>query len=182
MLKREDGRLRPLAKADLDMVLAWRNSERVHSFMYSDHIITPSEHKRWFDHLKQTTLAVHLIFEFNNRPIGTVYYTDIDAMNRKCFWGFYLGETNLPSGTGMVMGILGLEYAFATLQIHKLCGETFVFNTRGTEFFRKLGFRQEGLLKEHVFKNGAYEDVNLYALLEAEWKISRPHLEEQFLS
>jgi UDP-4-amino-4,6-dideoxy-N-acetyl-beta-L-altrosamine N-acetyltransferase len=182
MLKREDGRLRLLTEEDLDMVLAWRNSDRIRSVMYSDHIITPGEHKRWFDRLEQTSSAVHLIFEFNSRPIGTVYYTDIDTVNRKCFWGFYLGEEGLPYGIGMLMGILGLEYAFVTLQIRKLCGETFAFNTRGVEFFRKLGFRQEGLFQKHVLKNDKYEDVILYALLDDEWKKSLTHLEKLFLS
>jgi len=182
MLKREDGSLRRLIEADLDIVLTWRNADPIRSVMYNDHIITPSEHKQWFARLEESSSSVHLIFELKGRPVGTVYYSDIDRMNRKCFWGFYLGEEGLPSATGLLMGILGMGYAFGTLQMHKLCGETFSFNRRGNAFFKKLGFRQEGLFREHILKNGVYEDVILYALLEDEWKTALAHIEGRFLS
>ena len=39
--------LRPLRAEDGDTVLAWRNSEAVAPYMYSEHVITPAEHAGW---------------------------------------------------------------------------------------------------------------------------------------
>ena len=40
--------LRPLNSGDKDRMLAWRNSPEVSAYMYTDHLIAPEEHERWF--------------------------------------------------------------------------------------------------------------------------------------
>ena len=40
--------MRPLADGDRDRLLAWRNQPEVARWMYSDHVISPDEHARWF--------------------------------------------------------------------------------------------------------------------------------------
>ena len=40
--------LRPLQADDKDQILAWRNSPDVRAYMYTDHVISPDEHARWF--------------------------------------------------------------------------------------------------------------------------------------
>src|SRR6266581_1469627 len=89
---REDFRLRPITGQDLELVLQWRNSCRISRNMYGDHVISMSEHKAWFSRLEENAEAVYLVFEFRLKPVGMVYFTDIDRKNAKCLWGFYLGE------------------------------------------------------------------------------------------
>ena len=100
MAKREDYQLRPLQESDLEMVLSWRNSERVRANMYTDHIISLEEHQTWFKKIKDEPTVDYLICEFQNHPIGLVNFTNIDKNNNKCYWGFYLGETTTPLGGG----------------------------------------------------------------------------------
>lgn len=157
-------RLRDVKEEDLDLILTWRNSERIRRNMYSDHIITKEEHVRWFHALKENTRSVYLVFEINDRPCGMVYFLDIDYKSKKCFWGFYLSEENFPKGTGYIMGSLGVEFAFKNLGMRKICGEVFSFNYKSINFHKKLGFIQEGYFKKHVFKNGNYEDVVFLSL------------------
>ena len=178
MTMRKEYRLRPVVEEDLELVLSWRNSDRIRRNMYGDHIICMDEHRIWFKHLEQNPAAEYLFFEFQRKPIGMVYFTDIDSKNNKCFWGFYLGEENLPRGTGTVMGVLGIEYAFETLNIRKLCGEAFQFNTASLKFFRRLGFSEEGHFARHVLKDGKYEDVISFALFRECWQDIRVKLEQ----
>ncbi|MBI5485467.1 MAG: UDP-4-amino-4,6-dideoxy-N-acetyl-beta-L-altrosamine N-acetyltransferase [Deltaproteobacteria bacterium] len=177
MPRREDCRLRPVAEDDLELVLNWRNSERIRRNMYGDHIISMEEHKAWFNRLKDDSSAVYLLFEVCQTPVGMVYFTDIDRKNSKCFWGFYLGEDNLPRGTGTILGVSGMEYAFEILQIRKLCGEAFQFNSASVKFFQKLGFAREGHFVRHVLKEGVYEDVISFALFKDCWQDRRNELE-----
>ncbi len=44
-----DFSLRPMVESDRVRILAWRNTERVRSKMYTDHVIEQNEHDRWFD-------------------------------------------------------------------------------------------------------------------------------------
>jgi len=177
MSLRENYRLRKIAEEDLELILQWRNSDKIRRNMYGDHIINMAEHKSWFNHLGKSTDAVYLVFEFLLKPIGMVYFTDIDRKNNKCFFGFYLGEDHLPLGTGTVMGLLGTEYAFETLKIRKLCGEAFQFNTSSVKLFKRLGFFEEGLFIKHVLKKGRYEDVVSFAIFSDGWQDKRNMLE-----
>ena len=173
MPRREDYRLRPVEEADLAKVLEWRNSERIRANMYTDHIISVDEHRRWFRNLREDRRLVCLVFEYLGRPAGMVNFTGIDEANGKSQWGFYLGETDLPRGTGTVMGLLGLEYAFEILKIRKVCGEAFAFNSASLNFFGRLGFAEEGRFARHVLKNGRYEDVVSFALFREDWERTR---------
>jgi UDP-4-amino-4,6-dideoxy-N-acetyl-beta-L-altrosamine N-acetyltransferase len=178
MLKREDCNLRLLGAEDLEIVLAWRNSERIRANMYTDHLITLAEHRAWFERSKKQTTSVYLIFEVQNRSVGLVYFTGIDMKNGRSYWGFYLGEENLPHGCGTALGVIGIAYAFTQLNIRKLCGEAFAFNGPSIRFHKKLGFVEEGRFMKHVLKRGIYEDVVSFALFQEDWENNRQVLDE----
>lgn len=182
MLKREECGLRPIELNDLKIILEWRNSDRIRNNMYTDHVISIKEHKAWFERLKHNTTSVYLVFEILNRPVGLVYFTDIDKKNNKSYWGFYLGEEKLPRGCGTAMGVLGIEYAFTQLNIRKLCGEAFIFNDASTRFFMKLGFVEEGKFVKHMLKNGVYVDIISFALFRDNWIKNRQNLNEAAFS
>ena len=76
--------LRPLEERDLQMVLQWRNSERVHSKMLTDHKIVWEEHFAWFQRIKDNPIKRNLIFEFLGRPIGYIGYTEYDEEKGCC--------------------------------------------------------------------------------------------------
>lgn len=169
-MKREDFHLQPVEERDLQLILSWRNSERIRAYMYSDHLITPEEHRVWFEKLKQDQRDIFfLVFYYQTHPVGIVQFNNIDNQIKKCEWGFYIGEENVPKGTGAVMGLLGLEYIFEKHHIHKVYGESFVFNQPSIKFHSKLGFQQEALFQKHVLKNGKYEDVIVFGLLRENW-------------
>lgn len=166
---REEFNLRPIEERDLEMVLGWRNSERVRSYMYTDHIITPDEHRAWFERTRQAEFPATLIFEYRDIPSGLKSFSQIDQYNSRCYWGFYLGEAELPRGCGSVMGFLALEYIFEQQNFHKLCAEAFAFNEGSVKYHTRLGFVQEGRFREHVRKNGRYEDIIPFALFRKDW-------------
>lgn len=164
----QDYRLRPLEEKDLDRVLFWRNSERVRVNMYHDHLITPEEHHAWFQRLK-TSEALSLVFECNGNPVGIVNFSGMDKRSGQREWGFYIGVENMPKGTGFMMGNMGLYYAFEVLNVSKLFGEVFEFNTRSIHFHTKLGFRSDGTLHKHVLKNGKDVKILFFGLDKEDW-------------
>ena len=177
MLKREEYQLRPIVESDLDLVLSWRNSDRVRAYMYTDHIISESEHRAWFDRIKHAELPNFMIFEDKFGPVGVTSFTELDKYHNRCTWGFYLGKTEPGKGTGSVMGFLALEYIFEQCQLHKLCAEAFAFNIASIKYHQKLGFVQEGLLRQHVLKNNAFQDVMVFGYIQNEWLTMKAKLE-----
>lgn len=169
MLELENACLRPIVEGDLEMVLEWRNSDRIRSVMFTDHIIKMEDHREWFKRLSSDDSALCLVFETCGRPVGVVNIVCIDRRNNRCHWGFYIGEHNAQRGAGSIMGYLAVEYVFGVLNIHKLCGEVLALNTKSIVFHKKLGFVEEGLLKRHVLKNGNYDDVVVMAIFKEDW-------------
>lgn len=167
--RREEYQLRHLRETDLEMVLAWRNADHIRSYMYSDHIITMAEHRAWFARLTQEQKTICLVCEHRGIAFGVVNINQWDQSNKRCHWGFYVGDTSVPRGSGTVMGFLALEYMFETLKLHKVCGEVFDFNTQSIHYHQRLGFLEEGCFVEHVQKNGQYHDIIALAVLQKNW-------------
>ncbi|MCA0754948.1 UDP-4-amino-4,6-dideoxy-N-acetyl-beta-L-altrosamine N-acetyltransferase [Paenibacillus sp. N4] len=161
--------LRPMKESDLDIVLKWRNSDRIRENMYTDRLITMEEHSLWYATIQHTRASDCSIFEIDGQSMGFINFTGFDPLNQSCHWGFYVGEPQAPRGSGSIMGFLGLEHCFENLLMSKCFGEAFVFNTASIAFHRKLGFREEGSLRKQILKNGRYEEVMTFVLLAEEW-------------
>ena len=170
MLCSEDYSLRQLREQDLELLLQWRNSDHIRANMYTDHIISTKEHLDWFNRVKDNPAMLYLIFEHRGQPVGLVNFTGIDSTNNRCMWGFYIGESGLPPESGTMMGYLGLNFIFEDKQLRKVSGEVISFNRASRLFFRRLGFTEEGRLRQHALKNGRYVDVILYSILADEWR------------
>lgn len=63
-----------------------------------------------------------------------------------------------------------IKYGFTNVKLHRI--EAFVgpTNTPSLRLIEQLGFRKEGHLKEHYFKNGIAEDSILFGLLKSEYE------------
>lgn len=180
MPERGQCKLRPMTEADLGQVLEWRNSEHIRRAMYTDHVIAWDEHREWFKRVSTTKTSQHYVFEFAGRPLGVVNVTQLDRTNNKCVWGFYIGVADAPRGSGSAMGWLALEHIVEKLGFHKVVGEALADNEESIKYHRRLGFEEEGRLKEHVLKNGRYIDVVTFGLLDHKWRAARDALAARF--
>lgn len=178
MIEHKGFRLREMAEGDLETVLGWRNQPWIRANMYTDHEISLEEHRSWFSRAKHDPASLHLVCESEGEPIGCVNFTQIDRKNGRAFWGFYLGEENGPKGRGAAMEYLALQYAFGPLALRKLCAEVFSFNEKVLKLHDKFGFRQEGVYRRHMLKNGEYQDVVAIALFRDEWEGVAARLEK----
>lgn len=155
----------PMAEEDLELVLRWRNSERIHSMMLTEHLITWEEHKAWFKACRKAEDVENFVFYIGNNAIGVTNITNIDNKNRTCSWSIYIGEENAPKGAGYAMGKLVLQYIFEQLDLCKVYVEIIESNARSLQFHKNLGFLKEGIQRKHILENGKYEDVILLSIL-----------------
>ncbi|MFQ5498599.1 MAG: UDP-4-amino-4,6-dideoxy-N-acetyl-beta-L-altrosamine N-acetyltransferase [Candidatus Zixiibacteriota bacterium] len=162
-------RLRPIVESDLEMVRNWRNRDRIRKYMYTDHVISPAEHAEWFERLQSDESRETCVMEYCDRPAGIVNYTRIDRATKKCLWGFYLAEPNLPRGSGTMLGYQSLEYAFGPLSMRTVTGEVLDFNEPSQRLFERLGFSRDGLRKEPVIKDERIVEVHLYSMERTDW-------------
>ena len=162
--------IRAIREEDLEMLLAWRNSERIRSVMLTDHVITWEEHYNWFKKNEHNEPPRNLIFEYKGKAIGYIGYTEYDETNRSCSPGCYLGEEqNVPIDAGMVLFITTMDYAFKYLHMDFLKTEVFKKNKRVVKIDKLLGYQVIG--ENVVIKSGVTEQTYIMQLLRNEWSI-----------
>jgi len=74
--------------------------------------------------------------------------------------GIFIGETeNWRKGIGTEVVNLILNYAFNTLNFLKILVSVNATNTQSLKMFKKVGFVEEGHLKDMEFINGEWTDL-----------------------
>lgn len=159
--------IRKMQYADLEQVLAWRNHPEVSRFMYTQHEISLEEHTNWFERASQDARRHLLIYEQKGVALGFINL-HANSPGGIAEWGFYAAP-DAPKGTGRELGTHVLRYAFGKLGLHKVCGQALAFNEPSIRFHLRLGFRQEGLLRDQHFDGELYHDVVCFGLLATEW-------------
>jgi UDP-4-amino-4,6-dideoxy-N-acetyl-beta-L-altrosamine N-acetyltransferase len=161
-------RVRAMTAEDLARVLAWRNHPNVRDFMLSQRDIGAEEHRQWFERCMETGSKRLLIFEAGGEAMGFVSFNAPDP-GGITEWGFY-SRPDAPKGTGQKLGAVAIRHAFEELDVHKIFGRTLGNNPRSIRCHQRLGFKQEGVLRDQHFGTGRYHDIVCFGLLRAEWQ------------
>lgn len=72
------------------------------------------------------------------------------------FWGLNLGYEALTSV---------IHYLFNEIRLHRLQIYVDPINERGLNFFKKIGFQQEGVLKDYEYEYGHYIDIVILSMI-----------------
>lgn len=172
--------LRAIAEGDRARLLAWRNSPQVATYMYSDHEIGQVEHDRWFDGIGGRTDRLYWVIELDGAPVGLTSLTDIDAVQGRATIARYLGE---PAARGLGVGAAAefklLDHAFSRLGLRKVWSEVLATNEVAWGLHMANGFQREALLRAHVVKGGAPQDVIGLGLLARDWAAHRTQARER---
>jgi UDP-4-amino-4,6-dideoxy-N-acetyl-beta-L-altrosamine N-acetyltransferase len=160
--------VRALTEEDLPMVLAWRNHPSVRSCMLTQHEISLEEHRNWFARVKEDKARQHLIVLDGADPLGFVQFNPV-CQGGIADWGFYV-RPDAPKGTGTKLGQAALLHGFNIFGLHKVCGQAIENNVVSIAFHQKLGFREEGRLREQQRIGDHYHTLVCFGLLVKEWQ------------
>lgn len=160
--------IRVVTNNDLPMLLNWRNHHSIRSFMFTQHEISLKEHNQWFATASQDKTRRLMIVEELQIPIGYVQFSEVVAGGIS-HWGFN-ARPDAPKGSGKKMGLTALSYAFDELKLSKVCGKAIATNEASIGLHQKLGFQQEGLLREHQYIGDTYHSLICFGLLAQNWQ------------
>ena len=163
--------VRELTADDLPIVLAWRNHPAVRSFMLTQHEISMQEHCNWFARVKEDKTRQQLIVLDGAYQLGFVQFNPV-SYGGIADWGFYV-RPDAPKGSGKKLGQAALAYAFKKLGLHKVCGQAIESNVASIALHQKLGFTEEGRLREQQRIANQYHPLFCFGLLAKEWQESQ---------
>ena len=88
-------------------------------------------------------------------------------------WGFAIGSAFWGTGVFMDGARMVIDFAFNTIQTHRLEARAAILNGRGNGALRKIGAMQEGILRKSFLRNGEYLDQALWTILDEDWRQQR---------
>lgn len=150
---------------DLEMVRRWRNSENVRKWMYNDHIISEEEHLRFINSLKESKDKIYWLVKKEDLPIGVLNFININWKHKRAYFGMYANPENKIPGVGRILDRIAIKVAFDLLNLHTLKLEVIETNKAVINLHKKMGFKEEGRLKDFVCKDGKWLDVIVMGMI-----------------
>jgi UDP-4-amino-4,6-dideoxy-N-acetyl-beta-L-altrosamine N-acetyltransferase len=165
--------LRDLQDEDAEHLYRWRIEPEVDRWMYGA-APTREEHERWFTRFRSDEDRKGWIILQNGVPCGSLTLTGLADRLKRAQWGWYIGDADARGrGAGRAAQALGLDRAFQDFDLQKVWAEVLADNDTALRAQAAAGFRREGYLRRHAYKNGAFRDVALLAILKEEWEARR---------
>lgn len=166
--------LRDLLEDDAERLFLWRREPEVDRWMCGDPAPTLESHMSWFDALRADPDTRAWIVTLRDRPVGFLTLKGLTGCDRRAEWGWYVGEAEARGrGVGRAAQALGLDQAFGGLGLHKVWADVLADNETALKAQAAAGFRREGYLVEHAYKDGVWRDVVRLAILDREWAVRR---------
>ena len=166
--------LRPFTQDDAPEVARLCNNERLNRrVLLLPYPYEETDARAWIGtHAERAAMGRAYTFAVTGRTVGTLYGCmglECDATNRRAEAGYWFGEPYW--GRGYATEALGalLAFAFTTLKLHRVTAKHFGSNPASGRVMEKNGMRLEGTLREHILKNGVFEDAVCYGILKSEW-------------
>lgn len=158
--------LRLMTAADTDLIVAWRNKDFVRkNFIYQE-LFTREGHEDWVRNKVETGQVVQMIIcdLLTDTPFGSVYIRDIDRVHNKAEYGIFIGEDGARGrGVGTAAARLMLRYCFEEEKLHRIYLRVYSDNLQAIRSYEKAGFAREGLLRDDVWIDGKYRDIQWMA-------------------
>lgn len=166
--------LRALTTEDISRTLSWHNDPEI-SFYYSNHPfpVNKEMEQQWYEKILRSnfpTTVFGIEHVETNELIGISLLKDINLINRVAEFAIYIGEKKYRGkGLSKEVVFLTLDFAFKKLGLNRIFLKVLDENKKAISLYRKLGFIEEGILRNSVYKKNQYRNEILMGILKDEF-------------
>ena len=163
--------LRPIADADTDDIVRWRNDPEVWRYFLFREPFTPAMHRAWLqDKVMAGKVIQYIIVERESgKSVGSVYFRDVDEKNESAEYGIFIGEAwARKRGLGTETARLFTRFGLEVLRLHRISLKVLGGNEVARRSYEKAGFRTEGIFRDFVKLDGVFTDVVFMARIAGE--------------
>ena len=169
--------LRPLEREDAPRIQAWINDPEVTATLAFYRPMNLQAEEEFIRHVNEGEhdMVLGIAVKETDALIGVTGLHRIDFKNRHTSFGISIGEkSEWGKGYGTEATSLMVQYAFETLNLHRVWLQVYETNERGRRCYAKVGFQQEGVLRQERYHAGRYWDAILMGILREEWDVAQP--------
>jgi RimJ/RimL family protein N-acetyltransferase len=166
--------LRPLEREDAPLFIPWVNDTEVTrtlAVFYRPKNL--QDELAFIDGVSNDEHAVvfGIVVRETDKLIGSAGLHQIHFKDRYAEFGILIGEkSSWGKGYGTEVTALITGYGFETLNLHRVWLRVHEDNERGIKAYGKVGFKREGVLRQHKYREGRYLDVVVMGILREEWQ------------
>lgn len=169
-------RLTPLRLADADELFSLTDANRAHLRRWLAWVdgVRRVDDTRAYIRTAEAQAArndgLQLALRVDGRIAGRIGHLHIDRENRSTSIGYWIGESY--QGRGLVTAACRalITHAFDTAGLNRIEIRCAPGNHRSRAIPVRLGFREEGLLREAAWLYDHFVDLVVYAVLAREWR------------
>lgn len=172
MIKGKRVILRPVEERDLELLVCWRNAPENRQYFFSPFLINPGGQKKWYESLlADNNRVMFMVDTLEGKTVGTVALHNIDWRNQECEGGqVIIDPTERRQSYAEEAVKILLNYAFQELNLHRVYLLVFPHNEPTRSLAKRMGFTQEGVLRQAVFREGKFHNKIMLGLLREEWQ------------
>ena len=165
--------LRAFEPDDYKISIEWRRDPQIWSMLGGTrYYVSSAYEKKWIeDTITQTKDIKHAICLIeNDLYIGNVYITDINYINRTCRSHVLIGNKDYW-GNGYAGEALRqlLEFVFKERGMNRVEALVLEDNIQSIKMLKRIGYRQDGILRQSVYKNGGFKNQIVLSILASDF-------------
>jgi len=186
MIKGKRVLLRAIETRDLELCQTLFNEPDIRRMVVGwDFPVSTEAQRRWFDSLIGNKNEVRFVIEtIDGKSIGLTGLWDIDWHNRHALTAtkLILAEDTKGKGYGRDAIMTMSAYAFYEVGLNRLWGAIIDYNEASFKaYVGRSGWKVEGKLRNHIFRNGTFHDLYYVACLKEDFE-SVPDAKDYLIS
>ena len=166
-------KLRAYREDDLKNAVVMINNQAVTRFLNVMRPRSLQEEREWLEAAMRNTdprVVGYAIDSSDGEYLGSVGLMHIDQRNRSAELGISIARPeDWGKGFGTEAAILMLRHGFEELNLHRIHLRVYDYNERGQKSYAKIGFVEEGRLRQAHYRHGGWHDVVLMGILADEF-------------
>lgn len=119
-----------------------------------------------YENKKSMTLAIR----YKGDLVGTVSFNSLDWSNKVAYIGYWLGQGYQGNGIMTRVTQMLTDYAFMELDFNRVDIRAAFENKKSRSIPERLGFVEEGQIRQAEWLYDHYVDHVVYGMLASEWK------------
>jgi diamine N-acetyltransferase len=164
--------LRPVERGDATLFVKWVNDPEVTRTLLLYRPMTQEAEEEYLMTVARSDrdVVLGIVARASDQLVGITGLHQIELKDRHAMFGIFIGEKDewgkgyCTEATSLMVG-----YAFETLNLNRVALHVVEHNVPGVRSYLKVGFRQEGVLREALFREGRYHNLLAMAILRDEW-------------
>lgn len=174
--------MRPVGEDDLPLLAKHRNSQLTWNGLTDIFPKWSHDQVKWLRLMSPTNMyfivedirkpdlpeGYTLLSNFG-QPVGLIRITDIDFVNSNSCVGLDVFEDFRGQGNAVKIMRMIQSYSFNYLNMHRLWLLVKEDNIPAIKTYRRTGFRHEGIMRDHIYRDGKYYNYLLMGISKEEW-------------